>query len=109
MEFLLFFIIFNTEESKTNLFTPETSLANCTYSLNDSNISKRYPAFITIGALAGFSWWIIHDMFLCPHGKESSFNRYLLAHAIQGGLLLGTLYHPAAFGYGMIAGTAFGI
>lgn len=102
-------IIFNTEESKTNSFTPEASLAKCKFAFINSNTSKRYSAFLTIGALAGLSWWVIHDMFLCPHGKESSFNRYLLAHAIQGGLLLGTLYHPAAFGYGMIAGAAFGI
>jgi hypothetical protein len=56
----------------------------------------------------GLSWWIINDLFLCPHGRESSFKRYLFAHAIQGGLMLGTLYHPAAFGYGMIAGVAVG-
>lgn len=109
MVFQVSFIIFNTEESKTNSSTLEASLEKCKFTFINSNNSKRYSAFATIGALAGLSWWVIHDMFLCPHGKESSFNRYLLAHAIQGGLLIGTLYHPAAIGYGMIAGAAFGI
>lgn len=106
--FQLLIITSNTEESKTNSFTPEAFSANCNYVFMWSKTSSRYPAFVTIGALAGLSWWVIHDMFLCPHGKESSMNRFLLAHAIQGGLLVGTLYHPAAFGYGMIAGAAFG-
>lgn len=36
-------------------------------------------------------------------------NRYIWAHALQGGLMLGALYHPSAFGYGLIAGGVVGI
>ena len=61
-----------------------------------------------MGALAGFSWWIINDCFLCPHGHQASYGRYLLAHAIQGGLVVSAVYHPSAFIYGMLIGTGTG-
>jgi hypothetical protein len=35
--------------------------------------------------------------------------RYVFAHAIQGGLLFATLYHPSSFGFGLVAGAAAGI
>lgn len=71
-------------------------------------MSSRLTSFGTIGALAGLSWWVIHDLFLCPHGRTSSIEREILSYSIQGGLLFGALYHPAAFGYGMIAGAVTG-
>lgn len=103
------FTTFNTVANKTNSFTPETFSEKCTRFIhNFSSNSRRYSVFTAVGAMFGISWWVINDLFLSPHGKESSFKRYLFAHAIQGGLMLGTLYHPAAIGYGMIAGVGVG-
>ncbi len=74
----------------------------------NSSKSKRLTPFVVMGALAGCSWWIIKDCFLCPHGHEASYSRYLFAHALQGGIIVGAVYHPSAILYGMIMGTFAG-
>lgn len=60
-----------------------------------------------MGSLLGLSWWMINE-FLCPHGHDISLGRYLFAHALQGGLTVAAVYHPSAFGYGMITGAIVG-
>jgi hypothetical protein len=55
------------------------------------------------------AWYFIYDVMFCPHGKESSIYKYVGAYALGGGLLFATLYHPSAFGYGVITGAFSGM
>jgi hypothetical protein len=96
------------EAKRMSSSTPGPSLTKRTIILLFRGKTKSLTPLTIYGTLAGLSWWVINELFLNSHGKESSYQRYLLAHSFQGGLMLATLYHPAAFGYGLIAGGAFG-
>lgn len=67
---------------------------------------KGYAVF---GALAGLSWYFIYDVMFCPHGRNASIFKHIGAYSLAGGLLMSTIYHPAAFGYGLILGAVTGI
>lgn len=59
------------------------------------------------GALAGLGWYVIHDILLCPHGY-ATYTRFILSHAIAGGLVAATLWNPASLVYGAFFGTLVG-
>jgi len=42
-----------------------------------------------------------------PHGHDT-LNRYLIAHALMGGILFATLVHPINFIYGCVGGLLYG-
>ena len=61
-----------------------------------------------MGGLAGIVWYGIYDVMFCPHGRQPSIYKHIGAHALGGGLLFASFYHPAAFGYGVISGAISG-
>ncbi len=65
---------------------------------------KGYTAF---GAVAGAVWWVVKDQIFLSHGSDS-YTRFILAHALMGGLIVGAIVHPANFFYGCAAGAVFG-
>jgi hypothetical protein len=65
---------------------------------------RGYAAY---GAWAGAMWWLIKDVLCVPHGQDTLF-RNVLAYALLGGVLVGTIYHPVNFIYGCAAGSIMG-
>lgn len=59
------------------------------------------------GALAGLTWFLLNDLFLCSHGT-ATYGRKMLAYGIAGGLLASTLHHPLSFIYGGVFGLLAG-
>lgn len=55
----------------------------------------------------GAAWWVIKDVLCVPHGSDT-YNRQLLSYGLMGGVLMATIYHPANFIYGFLAGMFFG-
>ena len=64
---------------------------------------KPINGYMALGAFYGAVWWVVKDVVCLPHGQDT-YARYIMAHALMGGIILGTLYNPANFFYGMIAG-----
>ena len=59
--------------------------------------------YVALGAFYGAVWWVVKDVICLTHGNDT-FGRYILAHAIMGGIIIATLYNPANFIYGFAAG-----
>jgi len=55
----------------------------------------------------GFTWWVIKDAICMPHGQET-YARYLIAHALMGGVLFATIANPVNFIHGAATGVVFG-
>ena len=65
---------------------------------------RGYTAF---GAVMGAVWWLIKDYLCVPHGEDTYYN-HLKAYGLMGGVLVGTIVHPANFIYGVLGGIFFG-
>jgi len=63
--------------------------------------------YVALGGLYGAIWWVVKDVICLTHGNDT-YQRYILAHALMGGIVLATLYNPGNFLYGVIAGGLFG-
>lgn len=55
----------------------------------------------------GAVWWLIKDYFCVPHGEDTYWG-HIKAYGLMGGVLISTLWNPANFVYGFLAGGAFG-
>ena len=62
---------------------------------------------LVYGGVAGFCWYFLYDQLLCPHG-QATYTKHILAYSIAGGILVATLYNPAATFYGCIFGALAG-
>ncbi len=60
-----------------------------------------------MGAVYGATWWLIKDAICMPHGQDT-FGRYLMAHALMGGVLFATIVNPVNFIFGCAAGLIYG-
>jgi len=55
----------------------------------------------------GLAWYVIKDVLCLPHGTDT-YERYVLATGLMGGVLISTIYHPVNFFHGFAAGAVFG-
>ena len=65
---------------------------------------RGYTAY---GGFLGFCWYLIKDQICLPHGTDTYF-RTLLAYSLMGGVIFGTLIHPANIIFGCGTGLMFG-
>jgi len=63
--------------------------------------------YTALGALYGAIWWVVKDALILSNGNDT-YERFILAHALMGGIVLATLHNPATFIYGFAAGGIFG-
>jgi hypothetical protein len=68
---------------------------------------RKWRRNAVFGGIAGFAWYFLYDLLLCPHG-HATFAKHLLAYSIAGSALWMIFWHPASFVFGGVAGLIFG-
>jgi len=63
--------------------------------------------YVAMGGFFGAVWYIIKDIICLPHG-QNTYERYLLAHGLMGGIIISCLYNPGTFIYGCFMGISYG-